>query len=58
MLESCFVGAPWSDTRNPCCNGEQVAYFGITPEQSLAAGKAAKQFVYDQLTAKKFMVFT
>ena len=40
-----FVDAPESDNRFPERNAEQAAYFGITPEQSVEAGREAKDFV-------------
>lgn len=53
-----YVDAPESDTRFPDRNAEQAQYFGITPEESVAAGKAAAKFVRETLTGKKFTVFT
>jgi len=40
-----FVDTPESDSRFPERNAEQAAYFGITPEQSVQAGKEAREFV-------------
>lgn len=53
-----YVDAPESDERFPDRNAEQAQYFGITPEESVAAGKTAKEYVRQLLTGKKFTVFT
>lgn len=53
-----YVDAPESDERFPDRNAEQVRYFGIMPAESLAAGSAAKEYVRELLTGKKFTVFT
>ena len=58
VLRLYFVDAPESDTRFPDRNAEQAEYFGITPEQSVEAGKVAKKFVHDLLKGKKLTVFT
>ena len=58
VLRLYFVDTPESDTRFPVRNAEQAEYFGITPEQSVAMGKVAKQFVHDTLLGKKLTVFT
>ena len=58
VLRLYFVDTPESDTRFPKRNAEQAEYFGITPAQSLAAGKAAKRFVHDLLKGKKLTIFT
>ncbi len=52
------MDAPESDNRFPDRNAEQAQYFGITPEESVAAGKVAAKFVRETLTGKKFTVFT
>lgn len=53
-----YVDAPESDERFPDRNAEQAEYFGITPEEGVEAGNAAKEFVSGMLTGKKFVVFT
>jgi endonuclease YncB( thermonuclease family) len=53
-----YVDCPEADTRFTDRNEEQATYFGITPEQSLEAGKAAKDFVRTALIGKKLTVFT
>ena len=58
VLRLYFVDAPESDTRFPVRNAEQAEYFGITPEQSVAMGKVAKQFVHDLLLGKKLTIYT
>lgn len=58
VLRLYFVDAPESDIRFPLRNAEQAAYFGITPEQSVDAGKAAKAYVRTLLAGKKLIVFT
>jgi endonuclease YncB( thermonuclease family) len=58
VLRLYFVDTPESDTRFPLRNAQQAEYFGITPEQSVEAGKAAKRFVHDLLSGKKLTVYT
>ena len=58
VLRLYFVDTPESDTRFPARNAEQAEYFAITPEQAVAMGKVAKQFVHDTLSGKKLTVFT
>lgn len=58
VLRLYYVDASESDERFPDRNEEQAQYFGITPAESVAAGKAAKEFVKQMLTGKKFTVFT
>jgi endonuclease YncB( thermonuclease family) len=58
MMRLYYVDAPESDERFPDRNAEQAQYFGITPPESVAAGKAAKKFVADLLDGKKFTVYT
>ena len=58
VLRLYYVDAPASDERFADRNAEQAAYFGITPAESVEAGKAAKEFVSGLLTGKKFVVFT
>lgn len=53
-----YVDAPESDERFPDRNAEQAQYFGITPAESLAAGKAARAFVSEFLAGKTFSVYT
>ena len=53
-----YVDAPESDERFPDRNAQQAQYFGITPAESVAAGKAAKEYVRQLLTKKRFTVFT
>ena len=58
VLRLYYVDAPESDERFPDRNAEQAKYFGITPAESVEAGKAAKEFLSDLLAGKKFTVFT
>jgi endonuclease YncB( thermonuclease family) len=58
VLRLYYVDAPESDERFPERNAEQAHYFGITPQESVEAGKVAKEFVSAALTGKKFVVFT
>lgn len=58
MMRLYYVDAPESDERFPDRNAEQAHYFGITPPESVAAGRAAKKFVADLLAGKKFTVYT
>ncbi len=53
-----YVDAPESDERFPDRNEEQAQYFGITPQESVAAGKAAKAFVRQRLAGKSLTVWT
>ena len=58
VLRLYYVDAPESDERFADRNAEQAKYFGITPAESVEAGKEAKEFVSGLLTGKKFVVFT
>ncbi len=53
-----YVDAPESDERFPDRNREQAQYFGITPAESVASGKAAAKLMRDTLTGKKITVYT
>ena len=53
-----YVDCPETDDRFPDRNAEQAEYFGITDAESLAAGKAAKEYVAGLLTGKALTVFT
>lgn len=58
VLRLYYVDAPESDERFPDRNAEQAQYFGITPAESLTAGKAARAFVSEFLAGKSFSVYT
>lgn len=53
-----YVDCPEADDRFPDRNEEQAQYFGITTAESLAAGRAAKDFVGTVMAGKEFTVFT
>ncbi len=53
-----WVDAPETDNRFPDRVAEQAAYFGISPEDALKAGRAAVEFSGDFLRRAPFTVFT
>jgi len=58
VLRLYYVDCPEADDRFPDRNAEQAQYFGITDAESLAVGKAAKEYLKEVLTGKAITVFT